>query len=254
MRKTFSHLVIIIGVLVAVAGLAVVVRLVNRSNSTTNRQAGPNSSRVSVITLLQAHGGRGDREWKRFKQEGTLSYHIEASAGPQPQFERKLSLSTDGPVVKYDRATLNINQSYLFNGNTLVRTTFQAGTQLDVKTVDGTEAASIKFQIATFGLLPILKRLSDPAAQVSFVGATKEGDRFQVKTGGGSWYFYTNSKHLIHRLEIGEINITYDAYRTVDGLTLPFYQNVRKGKTLLYEIKFDAFELSPVFGSGFFKT
>ena len=250
MRKTFSHLVIIIGVLLAVAGLAAVVRLVNRSNSTTNRQARPNSTRVSVFTLLQAHGGRGDREWTRFRQEGTLSYHVETSAGLQPLFERKFNFSTDGPVVRYDRATLNINQSYSFDGNTLIRTTFQAGTQLDVKVVDGTEAASIKFQIATFGLLPILKRLSDPATQVIYVGATEKGNRFQVKTGGGSWYFYSNSNHLIDRLEVGEINITYGDYRTVDGLTLPFYQNVRKGETLLYELRFDTFELSPVFASG----
>jgi hypothetical protein len=139
----------------------------------------------------------------------------------------------------------------LFDGNTLIRTTFQAGTQLDVKAVDGTEAASIKFQIATFGLLPILKRLSDPATQVTYVGATEKGNRFQVKTGGGSWYFYSNSNHLIDRLEVGEINITYGDYRTVDGLTLPFYQNVRKGETFLYELRFDTFELNPVFATGF---
>lgn len=250
MKKSFAHLVMIIGVLLAVVGLAAVVRLVNRSNFTTNQLVRPNSIPVSVTTLLQAHGGRGNRQWARFRQEGTLSYHIEASAGTQRRFERKINLSTDGPVVKYDRATLNINQSYLFDGNTLIRTTFQAGTQLDVKAVDGPEAASIKFQIATFGLLPILKRLSDLALQVIYVGATEKGDRFQVKTGGGSWYFYSNSNHLIDRLEVGQINITYGDYRTVDGLTLPFYQNVRKGETLLYEIRFDTFELSPVFASG----
>lgn len=251
MRKTFSQLVMIIVVLLAVAGLAAVVRLVNRSSSTTNRQASPNSIPVSVFTLLQAHGGRGDRDWTRFRQEGTLTYHINASVGPQRRFERKLSLSTEGPVVRYDRATLNTKKSYLFDGNTLIRTTFQAGTQLDVEAVGGAEAASIKFQIATFGLLPILKRLSDPATQVSYVGAAEKGDRFQVKTGGGSWYFYSNSNHLIDRLEVGELNITYGDYRTVDGLTLPFYQNVSKGETLLYELRFDTFELSPVFASGF---
>ncbi len=251
MRKTFSHLVMIIGVLLAVTGLAAVVRLVNQSHSTANRQARPNSIHVSVFTLLQAHGGRGDRGWTRFRQEGTLSYHIEASSGPQRRFERKLNLSTDGPVVRYDRATLNINQSYLFDGNTLIRTTFRSGIQLDVKAVDGTEAASIKFQIATFGLLPILKRLADPATKVIYVGATEKGNRFQVKTGGGSWYFYSNSNHLIDRLEVGEINITYGDYRTVDGLTLPFYQNVRKGETLLYELRLEVFEISPVFASGF---
>lgn len=248
MKMTFTHHVTI-GALLAVAGLAAVVGLVNRNNSATSRQAGQNSIRVSV---LQAHGGRGDREWTRFRQEGTLTYHMDASVGSQ--FERKLSLSIDGPVARYDRATLDINQSYLFDGNTLVRTTFQAGIQLDVKAVDGMEAASIKVQIATFGLLPVLKRLSDPATQVSYVGATEKGERFQVKTAGGSWYFYSNSNHLIDRLEIGEINITYSDYRTVDGLTLPFYQNVRKGETLIFEIKLDNFELSPVFASGFFKT
>lgn len=251
MSKTFSQLLMIVGVLIAVAGLAAAVRLVHRDTSTTNRPARPISTRVSVFTLLQAHGGRGDREWTRFSQEATLSYYIGASADPQRRFERKLNLSTDGLVVRYDRATLNTNQSYLFDGNTLIRTTFQAGTQLDVNTVDGAEAASIKFQMATCGLLPVLKRLSDPATQVIYVGATEKGDRFQVKTGGGSWYFYSNSNHLIDRLEVGEINITYGDYRTVDGLTLPFYQNVRKGETLLYELRFDAFELSPVFAPGF---
>jgi len=250
MRKTFSHPAMIIGVLLAVAGLAAVAGVISRSNSTANRQAKPNSVHVSVFTLLQAHGGGSDREWTRFRQEGTLSYYIGASADPQRRFERKLYLSTDGPVVRYERATPNLNQSYLFDGNTLIRTTFQAGTQLDVKAVDGAEAASIKFQMATFGLLPILKRLSDPAAQVIYVGTTDKEDRFQVKTAGGSWYFYSNSNHLIDRLEVGEINITYGDYRTVDGLTLPFYQSVRKGETLLYELRFDTFELSPVFASG----
>src|SRR4051812_48406690 len=108
MRKTFSHLVMIIGALLAIAGLAAVVWLVNRSNSTTNRQARPNSSSVSVFTLLQAHGGRGDRDWTRFRQKGTLSYHVEAPTVPQRRFERKLNLSTDGPVVRYDRAALDI--------------------------------------------------------------------------------------------------------------------------------------------------
>lgn len=251
MRKTFSNLVIIIGVLLAVAGLATVVRLVNPSNSITKRQARPKPIRVSVFTLLQAHGGRADRKWTRFSQEGTLSYHIGATAVPQRRFERKINLSTDGQVVKYDRATLNINQSYLFDGNTLIRTTFQAGTQVDVKAVDGMEAAGIKFQLATFGLLPVLKRLADPATQVLYVGTTEKGNRFQVKTGGGFLYFYSNSNHLIDRLEVGEINITYGDYRTVDGVTLPFYQNVRKGETLLYELRFDTFKLSPMFTLGF---
>jgi hypothetical protein len=125
---------------------------------------------------------------------------------------------------------------------------------LEVKALDGVEAASIKFQIATSGLLPILKRLSDRETKVSFLGATSKGDRFEVKTANGSWYFHSNVRHLIERVEIGEINITYSDYRTVDGLTLPYYQKVQKGDRFLYDIKFDSFELNRVFATGFFKN
>jgi hypothetical protein len=99
-----------------------------------------------------------------------------------------------------------------------------------------------------------LRPLLDPRTQVSYVGPTSKGNRFQVKTLNGSWYFYTNSNHLIERVEIDNINITYGDYRTVGGLKLPFYQQVRKADKLLYEIKFDTFEFNPVFAADFFKS
>src|ERR1051325_866970 len=239
---------VVVSLLVAAISLAVAVRLIYQNNSTTNQQIVVNPT--GVFTVLQAHSSHQQQDWLKFTQQGTLMY----PTGSQSVLESTLRLSTDHSFVRYERASLNRNQSFLFDGNTLVRTTFEAQTQVEVRILDGVEAASTKFQIATFGLLPILKRLSDPSTQVVYLGAASKGNQFQVKTAGGSWYFYTNPNHLIDRLEVGDINITYEDYRTVDGLNLPFYQRVKKDDRLLYEIKFDTFDLNPVFAAGFFKS
>jgi hypothetical protein len=116
------------------------------------------------------------------------------------------------------------------------------------------EAAGIKFQIMTSGLLPILKGISDPSSKVICLGTTSNGDRFEVKTVNGSWYFHSNVSHLIERVEMGEIKITYSDYRTVDGVTLPYYQKVQEGDRFLYDIKFESFDLERVFETGFFES
>lgn len=253
MRKTFLSLVVISVFLVGV-GMTVAVRRIYRSTSSANQQAARNSTSISVFTVLQAHIGKNYKEWPRFTQKGTLTYHPDVSAGSQRVFERKLKLSVDRSLVRYDKATLNRNQSYLFNGHTLVRTTFDAENQVETRVIDGVEAASIKFQMGTLGLLPILRRLLEPSTQVDYAGTTSNRNRFQVKTAAGSWYFYTNSNNLIDRLEINDINITYGDYRTVEGLRLPFYQQVKKGDKLLYDIRLETFDLNPVFPVGFFKS
>jgi hypothetical protein len=249
MGKTFSHLIIIIALLLMSIGTATVVRHVNQNNSRAPRQSGPNSW-IFVLLVLKAHSNGSDRDWTRFSQTGTLRYYPHLATGSQ-RFERKIRLATDGPVVRYDRTTFDITQSYLFDGNILVSKASEDGSR---RPLDSVETESLRFQIRTSGLLPVLKRLSDPATKVVYLGATAKGDRFEVKTQNGSWYFYSNSNHLIDQLEVGEINIMFEDYRTVNGLTLPYYQSVRKGNALLYDIKFDTFELNPVFASDFFES
>ena len=123
-----------------------------------------------------------------------------------------------------------------------------------MKTMEGADAAGIKSLIAGCGLLPFLKRLSDPGTKAVYLGRTAKGDHFEAKTDKGTWYFYANSNHLIERLDSGEFSIRYGDYRTVGGVTLPYYQEVWKGEIFLYDIKFDRFELNPVFVPGFFKS
>jgi hypothetical protein len=253
MRKKILG-IIVVGSLVLMLAAFVAVRVAHRSVSTGEQMASHNAISVSVFSVLQAHGGASVKEWPRFTQQGTLTYHPNLSAGSQGVFERKLTLSVDGSSVRYDKATLNRSQSYFFDGRTVIRTTFDATTKSDVKVIEGVEAASIRFQMATFGLLPILKRLSESGVQVVYVGATSKGNQFQVKGLNGSWYLYANSDFLIERLEVNDVNVTYSDFRTVEGLTLPFREEVRKGDKLLYEINLDTFDLNPVFAPGFFKS
>jgi hypothetical protein len=247
MGKT-TYLVIVLGLLLVATGI---LKLVYRSSSHA-RPSEPNSSRDRVVALLQTHGGGNDKDWTRFLLKGTLRYYPYLTK-PSQQFERKLILATDGLVFRYEKTTQDVNQSYLFDGNTVVQIISQTETRLEVKALEGEEASGIKSLIAGSGPLPILKRLSDPALAVVYLGPTSKGDRFEVKAAKESWYFYSNSNHLIERVERGEINITYGDYRTVGGLTLPYYQSVRQGETFLYDIQFDSFELNPVFPAGFFK-
>lgn len=252
MKNTSLNLAMIIGLFLVAIGIGGVVNSVSRSQSTTVQQA--NSIRIPVSIVVQTHGGHTARDWTRFNLKGALRYQLNVSTDSPSQFERQLKLSGDGSVYRYEKVTLNTSQSYLFDGKTIVRTTSQSGTQLEVKELDGTEAASIRFQIATAGLVPILKLLSDPGTKVIYAGPTKKGDRFNVTTNNGSWSFYVNANHLIDRVEVGEINITYDDYRAVDGLTLPYYQKVAKGETVLYDIRFDTFELKPAQGPNYSKS
>jgi hypothetical protein len=251
MKNTFPYLAIF-GLFLVAIGIGSVVRSVRQSQSTTVQQA--NSINIPLATVVQTHSGQSTRDWTRFNLKGALRYQLNVSTDSQRQFERQLTLSGDGSVYRYERVTLNTSQSYLFDGKTIVRTTSESGTQLEVKELDGVEAASIRFQIATAGLVPILKLLSDPGTKVIYAGRTSKGDRFEVTTNSGSWSFYVNANHLIDRLEVGEINITYGDYRAVDGLTLPYYQKVAKGETSLYDIKFDTFELNPAQNPNYAKS
>lgn len=238
-----------LGALLLTGSITVVVKISNETNQPAARNP------VSIFTVLQAHGGYNDQARSRFTQNATMTTYVQDDLGiSQDQRERKLKFSIDRSIVRYDKTSLHKSHMFLFDGHTMVRTTYQPETQPEVKVLNGNEAEVAKFQPATFGLLPILKRLSDPHAQVVYMGTTEKGNRFHVKTPRGVWDIYTNSNHLIERVEVKGATVTYGDYRKVDGLNLPFYQQVRKGNNLLWEIKFDAVDFNPVFADGFFKS
>lgn len=254
MKRKTSYLLTISGLLFVIAGLTVAVRFINRTTLTVPEQTETKASGLSVLTVLEAHIGSDNTHWRSFTQKATQREGESVSTTVQNQVETKLSLSTDGTAVRYDRATLNLNLSFLLKGNSLVRTISYSGKQLEVKPLEGRDAARVTSQITTFGMLPLLKYVSDPATLVFYVGSTPNGDQFEVKAPNGSWYFYSNSKHLIDRLQFGQYIVTYDDYRQVGGLNLPFNEKVSKGDSILYEIQFDEIDLNPVFASGIFEN
>jgi hypothetical protein len=238
----------VVSALVLTGSITVVVKVVNKSN----RQAPPNP--ISVFTVLQAHGGYNQQARSKFTQTATLTYYEESPANPQIYRERKLNLSTDGSFVRLEKTFFNNHQILLSNETNVVRITYQQGSRQVATLLSGDEDARARFQLATVGLLPILKRICDPQSTVDYIGGTANGNQFHVKNPRGSWDFYTNSNHLIERVEVNGITITYADYRTVDGLNLPFYQQVRDGNKLLWEIRLDRVDFNPVFADGYFKS
>jgi hypothetical protein len=236
------------GALLLSGSITVVVKVICESN----QQAPP--SPISVFTVLQAHGGYNEQTRSRFTQNATLTYYEDNPVGPQSYRERKLKLSVDHSFVRLDKTFLNLYRTFLSNGKNLVQITYHPETKSEAKLLTGQEASKAKFPLATFGLLPILKRISDPQSTVRYIGATSKGNHFHVKTPRGVWDFYTNSNNLIDRVEVDGLTVTYGDYRTIDNLNLPFYQQVREGNKLLYEMRLEAVDFNPVFADGYFKS
>ena len=243
MKITFLVLAIG-GVLIVGGGISWKLRLAYHRSSSTPSQVKTSDHVISLSLVLKAHGGQRER-WQRFRQQATMLYYKESVAGSPSLVERRLELSRYRSFVKYERAMGDWSQRFLFDGDSLIRTTFRSGKQLESKTLEDDEAKSIKSHIATFGLLPILRRIADPGMEVVYLGATSKGGQFQLKSATGSWYFYTGPDHLIYQLEGEGVTIVYSDYRLVDGLNLPFHQSVKRGDRKLYEIRFDMFDLNP---------
>lgn len=253
MRKKSSYLVVISGLLVVAGSAALIVR-VQRKTEITYRSAESNAVIPSGATILHNHGAGNIKTQLSFTQTASLSYF--SSGGPEHPLarERKLKFFTNHSLVRYDRTIMDHTRSYLFDGQTMVRTTFAAGTQLEVKVIEGAEANRIKIHLRTCGLLPVLKHLSDPNVKLVNLGPKAKGHRFRVTTSLRTWYLYLNADRLIERLEDGDTNIQYGDYRTVEGLVLPFYQEVKQGDRLIYRMKFESIDLHPVFAPDTFKS
>lgn len=263
MRAIVLTLIVIGGLIVASGGIAALVKLLRQTKATDNRQvviktADVTSSDTADVTLnavLQEHGVNKDMLRSVFKQDAILTVYGDSPIDPKPLVQQELNLSTNGSVIRLDKTTINKTESFLSDGQTLIQTIGKAGTQPNAKIPEDLGIAFVKFQMDSFGLLPVLKHFSDSNVQVVYLGATSKGNQFLIKTAVGDRYFYTNSNNLIVRVEAAdEINITYGDYRTVDGLNLPFYQHVKKSDKLLYELKFQDPDFNPVFATDHFKS
>lgn len=128
MRKTFLRPVVIGNVLLVAVSMVTAVRIVPRYD----RKAEPTHIGISIFTELQAPD-RNDRERPRFTEKARLTNCPDNSAG---------------------------DQNFLFDELSLVWTSGQANIQMEVRVFHRFEVG-IRFQIAAFGLLPVLRCLLD---------------------------------------------------------------------------------------------
>lgn len=227
------------------AGFVATKKLVRKDFAPASLPSGQTSPSLSAV--LQAHTGS-----KGLRSSYTLKGVRTPTGGPS-KLEQKVALSTDGTLTRYDRSeNPGFQQTFVLDGGTITEHIFGTGGEAKAKILAEAEADTVKFQLATFGLLPVLKRLFAPNAEVSLMETTSEGDQFQVKTAAGSWFVFTNSEHLIERIKVGDVSIDYQDYRTVAGMQLPFSQRVMQGPELKYRLNIDSIIVDPTFPFDFF--
>lgn len=203
---------------------------------------------ASLSDTMQAHFGGANKTWPGYTQTG-----VRVPPHGTGQAEQKVSFSTDGTLIRYEEGEAAVYlQVFVYDGHTLVERVIQGGGEVEPRMVEGAETAPVKFQMATFGVLPLLKRLAAPEAKVTLIDTTPDGDQFQVDTAAGSWCVFTDHEHLIERVKVGDVTIEFQDYRNVQGLTLPFTQTVTQGTQLKYRINFDAVKIAPPFPPDFF--
>lgn len=123
MRKTFLRPVVMSNVLLVAVSMVTVVRIVPQDN----RQTEPTHIGISIFTELQAKVHH-DRERPRFTEKAGLTYCTDGATGDQ---------------------------------RFLVWTSLQPDIQLEVRIFHRFEVFGVRFEIAAFGLLPILSCLLD---------------------------------------------------------------------------------------------
>lgn len=209
----------------------------------------PSEATVAALsTVRQSHSPGIDQPWSRYTQRA-----VRVPAGAPGSLEQKVSLFTDGTIVRYEQGDIAVfGQVFIFDGRTIVEHTFRSGVESESRTLEGLDADTIKFQMATFGVLPLLKRLSAPGAQVTLIGATANGEQFRVDSVAGSWFVYTDRYHLIERVTVGDVSLDFQDYRNVDGLMLPFVQSVTQGTQPKYRLNLDSVVVDPTFAPDFF--
>jgi hypothetical protein len=218
----------------------------------------PHANGISIDEVLQAHNVARD--------PGALSTWLAEAVkltsyagGPESDFsnffERKVTVVVDGDSFKRRRADpLGLREQVdLFDGQLAHHSVKEKDWPVDEEKAGDSQFAAAQSSIRTFGLVPILRRLSDPATDVVYAGRTaRKEDKFKMKTATGDWTLYCDQQHTICRVEIGDKLIEYADYRSVEGVRLPFIQRLSFGGRLIYELVFTRIEFKPVLPSGYF--
>lgn len=221
--------------------------------------AKPPASPVSIGEVLSAHNvSQNPDVFSSFDAEAVrlTSRPPEIDRQLQSFFERRVTVVMAGDAYKRHTADpLRLREQYdLFDGSVPYHAVIENGKLVaQANPVADSESRGVEFSIKTFGLVPILKQLSDPATEAVYLGRTAYGqDKFDVKTSTDRWTLYTDAERLISRIEVRGRTIEYASYRLVDGVRLPFIQRLSSGGQLVQELNFTRITLDPKLSSSYF--
>ena len=172
-------------------------------------------------------------------------------------FERQVSVVWAGNAYKrYTADPLRLREQFdLFDGRVPYHAVTERGMLAEeANQMDDWQSRSFEFGVKTFGLVPVLKLLTAPTTEATYAGRTPYGqDKFDIKTATGRWALYTDTEHLVSRVEVGDKVIEYAGYHSVDNVRLPLVQRLSIGGQLIQELIFTRIALNPKLASNYFK-
>jgi len=189
------------------------------------------------------------------------SIYSEPGSGLPNFFERNVTISINGNAVRLDKIDPSglIKESEIFDGRRLHRAESRQGKQVEMEDRAGAAQASatqyetVEFGIKNLGLLAVLNHLSNPAAEIKYLGLTsRKENKVEVGVGVGSFILYADRDHKIRKVEVGKYIIEYAGYRSVEGVMLPFIQRVFVRGQLVYELVFTRIALDRAFPADYF--
>jgi hypothetical protein len=214
---------------------------------------------ISIVDVLQAHNvsqHSGILEASITEARKLTWYYSDSERDSPGFFERKVLVSNQGNAFKrYTVDPRGLREQFaLFDGQAAYQAVVEEGKPVEqVTEMADSRLAAIKFSVITFGLILLLKQISDPATETLYLGqSARNEDMFQVNSATGSWILYADQSHKISKVEMGGKTVVYGDYRSVDEVQLPYFQALSVGNRLIYELVIDRIDLNPAFSAGHF--
>lgn len=216
---------------------------------------------VSISVVLRAHNAPQDpNSLTNYASEGVMVVPYEGSSDGKAHnfFVHRVSALVRGGSFRYDTVDFNgsLRETYISDGTVCNRSlTGRKGLVNAERRIGEMQFKLVESRVWRFGLLPFLRRLSDPRTEATYLGRTESGnDKFEVKTPSGTWTLLSDESGLIQRLEIGKGTIVFSDYRSVEGVQLPFNERVLIDGRQFYELSFDNINLKPKLDGGLFNS
>lgn len=221
------------------------------------RRALPAAAPISLNDVLQAHNVLGDLGVpSSFLAEARRTISAAQRGGIPRSFDRMITVARYGNAHRYQRVDpiARTKQIYAFDGNTTFHAMIVNERLIEQSSREGdSPSEAVGLEIKTFGLLPILRQLSDPNTQAVYQDHNAQGlDRFQVSMSTRNWTVSADSEHLIRSVQSADNAIDYGDYRLVDGIWLPFAQRFYIRGQLYYELSFQRIDLRPELSPDYF--